>query len=161
MPTPPVDADRMTPGGSGGGKHWTLAEVESRQAAAGQTRRRTRVTLKPPDWLSADALAVWKSVKKKLKDIELLDNLDTDLLAIYCDAVAQYQAASKELRIPPGDEGYITPLVREDRTKQCQAWARIVSQYAEKLGLSPAGRARLAKRKAEPFADPFAEQFGG
>ena len=134
------------------GKHWTLAEKAARQSATEGIKRTRRVMLKAPDWLSEDALIVWKSVVKRLKGIELLDNLDTELLAVYCDAYVNYRKASKALAVV---EGFDPELA-----KAAQAWARIVTTYAEKLGLTPGGRARLAKHKSEKIADPFAEAFG-
>ena len=160
MPTPVISADNMTPGGRDGGKHWTKAEIDSRQAAAGQAKRPRRVNLKPPEWLSDDALKVWKDIKKKLVGIDLLDNLDTELLAIYCDAIVHYRDSTKMLAKGAFNEDG-EPVFQEDLMKATQAWARIITAYADKLGLTPGGRARLAKRKAEKTIDEFAEAFGG
>jgi phage terminase small subunit len=97
--------------------------------------------------LSKEARAVWKTTVARLKGIELLDALDTDLLAMYCDIVAKYRALSTE-------------AVTTDDIKSLQAWARLAQSYADKLGLSPAGRARLAKRKAEEKPpSEFEEEF--
>lgn len=154
MPTPVTTADKMTVRGKNGGKHWTRAEVEAREAAAAQGKRERRVTLKPPAWLGEDALRVWREIRRKLEGIELLDNLDTELLAIYCDAIVHYRESAQVMACPP--EG----MDINDAIKTTQAWARIVSTYADKLGLTPGGRARLAKRKAEKTVDAFEEAFG-
>lgn len=162
MPTPVVSADKLSIGGAAGGKHWTQSEVESRQAAGELAKRQKRVTLKPPVWLteSPAALLVWKDLVKKLKGIELLDNLDTHLLAVYCDAIVQYRECSRRMSHPqPNADGELAPI--DDLVKATQGWARIITTYAEKLGLTPGGRARLAKRKADRIIDPFAESFGG
>ncbi len=92
----------MSPGGRAGGKHWTNAEVESRQEAASETKRERRVTLKPPAWLSEDALKVWKDIRNKLQGIDLLDNLDTELLAIYCDAIIHYRELDRAIAVGRG-----------------------------------------------------------
>lgn len=139
------------------GKHWTKEELEAREAAVNGMKRR-RVSMKPPSWLSEDALQVWKDITRKLKGIELLDNLDSELLAIYCDAIVNYRKCSREMVIV-GDDG--APVAQEDVMKATQAWARIVTTYADKLGLTPGGRARLAKKKAEKTVDPFENTFGG
>jgi len=152
MPTPIESADQMTIGAGAGGKHWTRAEVESRQAAADGLKRKW-VSLRVPDWLGEDAKKVWASTRRKLQGIELLDNLDTEMLAIYCDAVVHYRNASKMLHDPKH-------ITAEEEVKSAQAWARIVSAYAEKLGLSPNARARLAKKKAEKIQDNFGDTFG-
>jgi P27 family predicted phage terminase small subunit len=155
-PTAAKTAEKMTVGSRGGGKHWTVAEVKARQDAEQDVARRKRPTLKPPDWLSEDALGVWKELKRKLKDVELLDNLDTELLAIYCDAVVHYRQSSQVLNA--FDTNGVS-LATDERIKAAQAWARIISGYAEKLGLSPAGRARLAKKKADKTVDEFSKEF--
>lgn len=140
------------------GKHWTAAEVESRQRAAEGFKRRTRITLRRPDWLSENARRVWERVRRQLHGIELLDNLDVEMLAIYCDAVARYQQFSRGMVIER--EGG-TQIGQDEVIKTAQAWARIVAAYADKLGLSPAARARLAKRKADETVDEFDAEFGG
>ena len=134
MPTPPKRLENTR-------KHWTNREIEAREQAEQGLRRSTRVVLRAPAWLSDEARQVWDSVRRKLRGIDLLDSLDTEMLAIYCDAVAQYQKASKEIGKPSIDQ--------DELIKQAQSWARLVSSYAEKLGLSPNSRARLAKKKAE------------
>jgi len=160
MPTPIQSADKLSPGGRAGGKHWTKAEVESRQNAADESARNRRVTLRPPAWLEGESLKVWKDIKKKLVGIELLDNLDTELLAIYCDAIVHYRDATKLIRAGAVNEAG-EQVFNEELMKSCQAWARIVTAYAEKLGLTPGGRARLAKKKAEKVIDEFGDRFGG
>jgi P27 family predicted phage terminase small subunit len=92
--------------------------------------------------MSEDARKVWDGVRRKLRGVELLDSLDTDMLAIYCDLQARDQAASKQISKSPG-------LASDEEIKQMQAWARNILSYAEKLGLTPNSRARLAKKKAE------------
>lgn len=156
-----LTSDKLAVGAKSGGKHWTAAEVESRQAAQEMAQRKSRVRLKPPSWLSADALAVWKEIVRKLKGIELLDNLDTELLAVYCDAIVHYRECAARMSMPVHREDGEPPTPIDDLIKAMQAWSRIIVSYAEKLGLTPGGRARLAKRKAEKIMDPFADSFGG
>lgn len=162
MPTRAVSADKMAIGAKGTGKHWTASEVAARTQAQELASRKTRVTLKPPAWVreSEAVLAVWKDVIKKLRGIELLDNIDSELLALYCDAIVQYRACSRQISEPRfGEEGKLLPI--DEPIKAMQAWSRIVAMYADKLGLTPGGRARLAKKKAAAIVDPFAESFGG
>lgn len=163
MPTPVVSGDKLSVRGRTGGKHWTAAEVQARQVAQEQGKRERRITLKPPAWLkeNEEAMATWKEITRKLRGIELLDNLDTELLAVYCDAIVKYRECSKRLAMPVHREDDLPPAPIDDTIKATQAWARIVATYADKLGLTPGGRARLAKRKAEKIIDPFAESFGG
>lgn len=144
MPTPIKNSSNMR-------KHLTNSEKESRSGAEAGMTRRTRVTLKMPRWLSAEAQGIWKDIRKKVRGLELLDNLDTEMLGIYCDLNAKYRAASQMLSQGSqfvGEDG--KPLIITDEMiKQTQAWARVIVMYAEKLGISPTARARLAKRRAE------------
>ena len=152
----------MSIGRRTGGKHWTAAEVESRAAAAQEARRPKQVRIIRPKWMSEEATAVWKGIIQKLKGIELLDNVDSELLAIYCDAIVNYRNCSKRLSGVPLEGEPVAPVIlMGDLIKEMQAWARIVTTYADKLGLTPGGRARLAKRKAEKIVDAFADAFGG
>ena len=156
MPTNHVSADKLSVGGKAGGKHWTRAEVESRKRAADGMQRKTRVTLRMPNWLSPEAQAVWKRVRRQTAGLDLLDNLDVEMLAVYCDAVANYQIVTSGLVIRD-DEGL--PAASAEAIKAAQAWARIVAAYADKLGFTPAARARLVKRKADEIQDDFGEEF--
>jgi phage terminase small subunit len=121
MPTPLKRTENMT-------KHLTKAEKQVRQAAEVSLRRK-RVVVKAPAWLGENARKVFEATKKRMRGLDLLDNVDVDLLAVYCDAVVKYQT--------------------ETDTKDKQAWSRIILSYAEKLGISQSARARLAKKKAE------------
>jgi P27 family predicted phage terminase small subunit len=155
MPTNTVAAAKMR---EGSGKHWTAEELQAREAAEAEMRRTVRPSLRAPEWMSDDAREVWESVKRKLKGIEMLDNLDAELLAVYCDAVVHYRNASRALNLVD-ENGLSTATV--DQVKAAQAWARIVAAYADRLGLSPGARARLAKKRAEKTVDEFGETFGG
>lgn len=123
------------------GAHWTVAQVEARHAATKAITRKTKVVLRCPAWLKAEdkqeARAIWNRVTKQAADLELLDNLDADMLAIYCDAVARYQETGKSV------------------------WARLVMSYADRLGLTPAARARLAQKRAVEIVDEFGDEFDG
>lgn len=147
MPTKNVSAQNMEVGKKGGGKHWTAEQVAARVDAAAEFERADAADLVPPAWLNAAALTVWAETIKNADGVKLLDKLDTDTLAIYCDAVAQLRKnASKKRRTVV------------DITLQ-QAWARIILQYADRLGLTPAARARLIKKAADAKIDEFGKKF--
>jgi phage terminase small subunit len=110
-------------------KHLTKAERQSREAAEVRLERETRVSIHAPKWLSVEARKVFEYTKRRMKPLKLLDNVDADLLAMYADAVVNYKDAV------------------DARDKQ--AWSRLALSYAEKMGISPTGRARLAKKTAE------------
>lgn len=122
MPTPHKKTANMR-------KHLTKAERQARESVEKQIERKTRVSIRAPKWLEADARKVFEATKRRMKGLQLLDNADADLLAIYSDAVVKY---TKEVDV-----------------RDKQAWSRIVVAYAEKLGISVSARARLAKKAAE------------
>lgn len=141
MPTPPKRLENTS-------KHWTNREIAAREKAERELKRSARMNLRAPVWLSEDGLKIWNTIKRKLRKVELLDSLDAELLAVYCDAQAHYQQLS--IKIHSAENA-----VDDELIKQAQSWARLISSYAEKLGLSPNARARLAKKKAE--AEPLDE----
>lgn len=157
MPTPHVSTEKMGVGKKSGGKNWTAAEVEARQAAAEQVRRKGKVVMRCPDWLGEEQRKIWKRTLRQVAGLELLDSLDGEMLAIYCDAVYKYRQASTKL-IVLNDEGM--PEAFDESIKAAQSWARLVAAYADKLGLTPSARARLVKRKADEILDEFEESFG-
>ena len=154
MPTKAVAAETMEVGKKGGGKHWTADEVAARKAAANSLKR-AEINIIAPDYLTSGALFVWNRVMNDTKQIELLDNLDVDILAMYCDAVDKYQTLSTIL-----SSGKVESAVDSDAMKMLQGWSRIISSCADKLGFTPGARARLIKKRAGAAPkDKFGEQF--
>lgn len=151
MPTKAVAAETMEVGKKGGGKHWTADEVAARKAAANSLKRQ-EVNITAPDYLTSGALFVWNRVMNDTKQIELLDNLDVDILAMYCDVVDKYQTLSTIL-----SSGKVESAVDSDAMKMLQGWSRIISSCADKLGFTPGARARLIKKRA---ADAPKDKFG-
>ncbi len=138
MPTPVMTSGNIK-------KHLTNAERDARRQAEGEVTRKKRPQLRCPKWLSQDARERFEATKKRLKGLQLLDNVDVEPLARYADISAKYWAVSKRL----DHAGEVGSLANEDDEKACQSWARLMLQLEEKLGLTPTARARLAKRKAE------------
>jgi phage terminase small subunit len=151
MPQQTVSAETMEIGKKGRGKHWTAAQVSARQEAAEKLKRKKQATLVPPAWLSPKACEVWERKLEEVAGLKaanvLLDVLDTEMLAIYCDAYVQYQITTS-----------VSPKT-SDTIKELQAWSRIVANYAEKLGFTPNARARLVKKMADDSPDKFGKKF--
>lgn len=152
MPTRHVSAETMEIGKKGGGKHWTRDEVEARAAAANVFKRIDASQVVAPIWLSDSAKPVWE---KKVKEIaglsggdELLDALDSEMLAMFCETVVSYVALNKKKRKSGVDH------------KTLQAYQRIMLQYSERLGFTPGSRARLVKKRADgKDEDRFGKRF--
>ena len=155
-----VSFDKMQVGHKGEGKHWTKEQVEKRAEAAQSVKRKSPVKLKMPDWLNDESRLIWKKTLRDMKEFDVLDNVDADALAIYCDAVVNYQLATLEVR----ERGYTTENAQGTETvspyvRAAQSYARVVIQYSDKLGLNASARARLAKKKADIEVDPNADLF--
>lgn len=155
-----IDFAKMQIGKKGGGKHWTKKEVETRKNAAAKVQRKKKANLKMPAWLDEAAQQVWKKTIRDMKSFDILDKVDEDVLATYCDAVARHKELSEMIR----EKGYTIynaagSLVEAPWVKSQLSYARVVMQYADKLGLNANSRARLAKKIAEEGNDPNADLF--
>ena len=152
MPTKAVSAETMKVGKKGGGKHWTEKEVEARHAAAAEFERKDGTKIAPPDWLGGEGLDLWK---KKITEIaglgagtELLDPVDSEVLALYCEAVILYRHISRKKRLKVDDH------------KLMQTYMLRIQGFSERLGFTPGARARLVKKRAEgKEPDHFGEMF--
>jgi phage terminase small subunit len=146
---PNVDPSKKTKGR----KHRTLAEIDRRKQAADALSRAKSVTLKPPAWLNKEAKAIWQRKIKEIKGLNspdtLLDTLDGDVLAVFCDNLASYSGLAKK-------NGKTT--LDEHKIKQTYS-LRIIGA-AERLGFTPASRARLIKKTASGIdEDQFGNEF--
>jgi len=155
-----IDFSKMQIGRKGGGKHWTKKEVEARQRAASKMTRPKKKTLKMPAWLDDEAKAVWKKTIRDMKDFDVLDKVDEDVLAAYCDAVARHKELSETIR----KQGYTVVnaqgnIVEAPWVKMQLSYARVIVQYSDKLGLNANARARLARKIAQEETDPNADLF--
>lgn len=145
-----IQFDHMRVGAKGGGKHWTKAEVEKRKAAGQKFERKKPIRLKIPVWLGEEAAEVWKKTVKDLKDFDILDNVDEEVLANYCDTVVKV----RELNFIIGNEGFTVENAQgvpspSPHVKIAQGYQRLILQYADKLGITASSRARLAKKIAD------------
>jgi phage terminase small subunit len=151
MPTPLKTTPNMR-------KHLTKAELTARQNAESEQAPKQKSASKQanivaPAWLSDEARKIFNWQKRKLRNQGVLDPADAELLGMYADAVARYNASLYEL---------VGPLVDPRSSTVAQAWSRLALGYAEKLGIGPNARARLAKKKAEaPPADEMADLLSG
>lgn len=155
-----IDFTKMQIGAKGDGKHWTKKEVEQRKGAAQKVTRKKKVNLQMPEWLDEEAQKVWKKTVKDMQSFDILDKVDEDVLATYCDAVERYREATRDVRV----HGMTEINAQGNRVvsayvKAAQSYARIMMQYADKLGLNANARARLAKRIADEEEDPNGDLF--
>ena len=152
MPRKTVASKTMQVGKKGGGKHWTNKQKTAREASALDFERKDDAKIQPPIWLSREAREIWN---KKISEVaglnggkDLLDALDSEILALFCDAVVRYKKVSSKTRLTIDDH------------KLLQTYMLRILGYSERLGFTPDARARLIKRRADdPPRDNFGEQF--
>jgi len=145
MPTKTQSVEVMK---ESGGKHWTKKEIEAREKASELVKRKKPKGIYAPASLSKEAKPIWNRVLSSVQGIDLLDNMDTELLEVYCETVAKTRRLSK------------LPNMDPDQTKAWQANVRLVKSLANELGLSPNARARLVKKAGDKELSEFDELFG-
>lgn len=124
---------------------------------------RSVVKLKPPAYVRNDKVAAkyWRGILKRMEGISLLDDLDTEILAVYCSMLsrrdatqAMYAKLLADAEVAELDsEAIVAALGKMDGILQkLQGQERSILQYADKLGLTPAGRVSLARKRAAKVA---------
>lgn len=142
-------------------KNMTKAEREARETAEAETLpARTRVNLKAPPYVRDDKAAAkyWRQTIKRMEGITLLDDLDTEMLAVYCTMLARRDDMNRLCRRVLDEANKDNPepdVLLESIGKldslmtKLQGQEKTVLQFADKLGLTPSGRVRLARKRAE------------
>ena len=170
MPTPPKALDNMN-------KNLTDEERQLReQAEQGVIPDRGRESrMERPALMTKNAAAgrYWKKVLERMDGLVILDDLDSDALGVYCVMLARYETqckvlaqAIRKLKDAKDDPEAVADAVSklDAVSGKMQSLERNILQYAEKLGLTPSGRVRLAQKRAqaaaEDRADPDGDLFG-
>ncbi len=159
MPAPVKATENMS-------KHLTDAEQQARQAAEDALLpKRDKINLKPPAYINKDkdARRYWTLTLKRLKGVELLDDLDTEMLAVYCSQLSRrdqlnsdYQAILADKELKPNERFEAS----ESILGKLAALERNILAYAEKLGLTPSGRQRLVRQRAAAMSEAPDPLFG-
>lgn len=105
-----------------------------------------------PDWLNDSAREHWPELIQSLGNHGIINELDRDMLAMYCSMFARFVQLDEQLNDPEGPgmtqktkSGY------EAETATFTAWKSMVKplmSYAKQLGLTPP--ARIAMKTAAP-----------
>ena len=147
-------------------KHMTKAEREARlQAEDDILPRRAQRKLKKPAFISGNkrANAYWNQIMKRLEGLALLDDLDSEMLAGYCSMLARRDETillvgqlTDRLGVADMEPDDILEAMGKLNVLhgKLHALDRTLLQYAEKLGLTPSGRVRLAQQRAKAAAEP-------
>jgi len=149
MPTPTKRLENMD-------KHLTAAEIEARDQAE-RAAMPARLPARPKTiGAKSPERKIWDRILRDMADFCILDRLDTDALTIYCSQVVRWQKLSDMMRLQLTDFDELTPgdvKAFLSRDAEMQQLERSILSYASKLGLTPDGRARLARRLAEQEPD--------
>ena len=156
MPTPAKTMDAMS-------KNLTRDQKDARsEAEASVIPDRGVVTLKKPTWLTGKGKKYWDSILERMEGTSILDDLDTEMLAIYCAQLQERDALQADLvAARKADEPDIELILT--LTKQINAKDAKIRDFASELGCTPSGRVRLAqKRSVAALAeiDPNGDLFG-
>lgn len=156
MPTPAKSMDAMS-------KNLTRDEKDARsQAEASVNPDRGEVNLKKPSWLTGKGKKYWDSILARMTGTAILDDLDTEMLAIYCSQLQERDALQTDLAKARRQEEPDMELILS-LTKQLNAKDSKIRDYASELGCTPSGRVRLAQKRsiaALEDADPNGDLFG-
>ncbi len=97
-----------------------------------------------PKWLSKRAKAEWRRVVPVLIKLDVVNGLDESLIALYCQAFADYAGANEVLDCEGATYKASTGLVKRHPATvlRDQAHRRLLQTIRE-LGLSPIARERL------------------
>ena len=145
-----------------GKKHLTKKEAAARRQAEGALRPPSAgKQLYAPRWLSKAAQKEWRRVVALMADLGVLTEVDTNTLAVYCDAAVRYAEAAKQVE----EQGAVIETEHGPRQNPAvlvaEKYWRIMNKAAATLGLDPASRASLARAKAaEQQKDDFDKLFG-
>ena len=128
-------------------KHMGKDERLDRELAENQ-HKLPRDGLGPPEWLDLEARKEFTRVVEEATQIDLLDNLDLSVLAVYADAWSNYIALHDLIQKQGnvievvGSQGNRAPKVNPALTAQEMYVKRIMSASA-KLGLATTDRLKL------------------
>ena len=120
-------------------KHLTKEEIEAREEAEAAYLPQRPAKLKMPAAVKTDKAAAvyWRSILKRMEGTGILDDLDAEILGIYCLCL------SRRDQLDPVED--IKALLTLEKQ---------ILAYADKLGLTPESRIRLARKHAAKVADP-------
>ena len=145
-------------------KHLTKAERQARQQAEEAILPNRSAQLKPPRSLRKDPTArlYWNTILKRMKDLTILDDLDTEMLAVYCTALSRRDALNALCReLVAQMEKEPEAEIRLELTNKLdglmaklQGHEKTLLIFADKLGMTPESRVRLARKRAAQAAEP-------
>ena len=97
-----------------------------------------------PKWLETEAKKEWRRLAKKMEALGVLTEIDMAAFAGYCQAYARWKGAEERIT----DRGLVirTPSGYPQQVPYisiAQQYLRLMNQFAEQFGLTPAARSRI------------------
>lgn len=154
-------------------KHRTQAEILAREAAEASVmpEREGGVRLTKPRNVTGAAATYWNSLVQRLQGAEILDDLDREMLAGYCQMLVRRDQLSRLMTklLAAAVKADLSEKTAEqtdalnDLASKLDKLDRTLLTYASKLGFTPEGRVRLAQKRAQAETDDADElgMFGG
>lgn len=103
-----------------------------------------RTGLVPPKFLTKEGKKEFKRIVEEAGKINLLDNLDLSVLAIYCNAYSNYIDISNEMLELDADDRYLLPNGKMNPIINAQEkYVKQIMQCSTKLGLATTDRLKL------------------
>lgn len=137
----------------------TIEQQENIKASEEQCKNLAGNKLKtsPPKWLAGEiARKEYRRLAKMLANNEYLGELDSNNLAIYCNAFEKYQNLNIEYETL--DAEYFDE--RDKMLKQITVQAEIMRKFAGTLGLTVDSRLKFGSLKTKNVDDNITEEFG-
>jgi P27 family predicted phage terminase small subunit len=103
----------------------------------------------PPEWLSPLSRKHWHEIAENLVRHNIINELDADMLAVYCSTFARFIELDEKLELVGMTQKTSTGY--EAETGTFTAWNKLlkpIMAYAKQLGLTPP--ARVAMRLSDP-----------
>lgn len=145
-------------GSKGGGHHYVKKELNAKHLSHDLIKNNSEERRKvlPPEWLNKESKKIFRKIVKDFEYYEILDIIDSELLAVYSDMLDKYINLRKdiqELNDRKDIQGNKLSFFQKDKTNAAIKYSALLLQYACKLGLSPDARKRISDKIAEKIIE--------
>ena len=146
-------------------KHLTKEEIQRKELEESLIKVNSD-KIEVPSWLNGElAIDEFYKLANELKEIDIINNLDVNSLASYCQAFSKYVEATIELNnqaltikktMPNGAINIVeNPLIKIQKL-----YAEECRKFASLCGLTIDSRLKFATVKAEKLNNELEEEFG-
>ena len=121
-------------------------------------------TIPPPEWLNEDGLTVWNRLAPRLASMKILQSIDADTFARYCQNFGRWVRLQRTL--DEEGETYVSESAHGTYTRshpafmQAQRLDRDLMMQEASFALNPADRQRLFAARAAAAGAGGADLFG-